>query len=99
MLCAAELADNACKHTQPGTDQFLVRALLCQGTLRIEVHDGDPYRPARRNPHAEATSGRGLILVTCLADRYGVDPKPAGGKAVWADFDVTGIPRGCAALG
>ncbi|MEU7970395.1 ATP-binding protein [Streptomyces sp. NPDC049097] len=99
ILCAAELAANACEHTQPDTDQFLVRALLRQGTLRIEVHDRDPYRPARRNPHEEATSGRGLVLVTCLADRYGIDPKPAGGKAVWADFDITDTPHGCAALG
>ncbi|MEU5382121.1 ATP-binding protein [Streptomyces sp. NPDC005968] len=97
ILCAAELAANACEHTQPGADQFLVRVLLCQGTLRIEVHDRDPRHPARRNPGEGASSGRGLILVKGLADHYGVDPKPANGKAVWADFDIT-CTRECAAL-
>ncbi|MFD8077314.1 ATP-binding protein [Streptomyces sp. NPDC059718] len=96
ILCAAELAANACEHSRPGADQFLVRVLLCQGTLRVEVHDRDPRRPAHRNPDEQASSGRGLILVRDLADGCGVDSKPGNGKAVWAAFDVTGLPRDCA---
>ncbi|MFD8079800.1 ATP-binding protein [Streptomyces sp. NPDC059718] len=84
ILCAAELAANACEHSRPGADQFLVRVLLCQGTLRVEVHDRDPRRPAHRNPDEQASSGRGLILVRDLADGCGVDSKPGNSKAVWA---------------
>jgi anti-sigma regulatory factor (Ser/Thr protein kinase) len=95
LLCTAELAANACEHTRPGADQFLVRVLLSQGTLRIEVHDRDPRRPSRRAPDDQASSGRGLILVKDLADGCGIDPKPADGKAVWAHFDVSGGRSEC----
>ena len=29
--------------------------------------------------------GRGLLLVTALAGRWGVEPYPPGGKTVWAE--------------
>ncbi|MEU6343272.1 ATP-binding protein [Streptomyces sp. NPDC046977] len=89
VLCAAELAANACEHTRPGPGQFLVRVLLCEGAVRVEVHDRDPRRPEPGKPDAGTPSGRGLIIVMDLADGYGVDDKPAGGKAVWARFDMT----------
>jgi hypothetical protein len=33
----------------------------------------------------DTESGRGLLLVAALADRWGVEPYPPGGKAVWAE--------------
>ncbi|MFJ4844585.1 MULTISPECIES: ATP-binding protein [unclassified Streptomyces] len=90
VLCAAELAANACEHTRPGAEQFLVRVLLCEGAVRVEVHDRDPRRPEPGNPDAGTPSGRGLIIVNDLADGYGVDDKPAHGKAVWDRFAMTG---------
>ncbi|MFG3590603.1 ATP-binding protein [Streptomyces sp. NPDC047990] len=94
VLCATELAANAIQHTRYGTDQFLVRVLLRRGTLRVEVHDSDPRPPTFKNPGAGAQSGRGLILISGLADGCGVDLKPSDGKAVWADFDLSGLTAG-----
>ncbi|MGW3253099.1 hypothetical protein ACWDCX_21355 [Streptomyces fungicidicus] len=30
-------------------------------------------------------SGRVLLIVTALADRWGAEPYPPGGKTVWAE--------------
>lgn len=37
-----------------------------------------------------AESGRGFLLVTALADRWGVEPYPPGGKTVWAECAYEG---------
>ncbi|MFC4606386.1 ATP-binding protein [Streptomyces maoxianensis] len=57
-------------------------------TLRIEVTDtrGDRL-PVNRQP-GDDESGRGLILVDALADRWGVSPGPAPRKTVWAEIDL-----------
>ncbi|CAM5369746.1 ATP-binding protein [Streptomyces violaceorubidus] len=41
-----------------------------------------PAIPPERSPDHE--SGRGLILVDALADRWGTEPFPPSGKTVWA---------------
>ena len=41
--------------------------------------------PRRRTPGEAATSGRGLLLVDAVADRWGVEPR-GDGKAVWCEF-------------
>jgi hypothetical protein len=58
-------------------------------TLRVEVTDtcGDrPPRPQSLGPDAE--SGRGLVLVDTLADRWGVVSGPTPRKTVWAEIDL-----------
>ena len=85
----AELAANAATHGRvPGRD-FRLTLYVVGGTLRIEVTDtrGDRLpRPAR--PASDATSGRGLLLVAALADRWGVIPGPHPRKTVWAEVGV-----------
>ncbi len=85
----AELAANAATHGRvPGRD-FRLTLYVVGGTLRIEVTDtrGDRLpRPAR--PAPDATSGRGLLLVAALADRWGVIPGPHPRKTVWAEVGV-----------
>jgi anti-sigma regulatory factor (Ser/Thr protein kinase) len=89
-LIAAELAANAVRHGHvPGRD-FHLRLAAAPYGLRIEVSDtrGDrcpvPGTPAP--PPADAESGRGLLLVAHLADRWGVVPRQAApGKCVWAE--------------
>ncbi|MEU9540539.1 ATP-binding protein [Streptomyces mirabilis] len=88
-LITSELCANAVRHGRvPGRD-FHVRlaAEADGGRLRLEVSDTRPERrpavTAPADPYAE--SGRGLLLVTALADDWGVTDRRSGpGKTVWA---------------
>ncbi|MER6123431.1 ATP-binding protein [Streptomyces sp. NPDC001795] len=85
----AELAANAITHGRvPGRD-FRLTLYVVADTLRIEVTDtrGDRL-PERRRPPLDAESGRGLVLVDALADRWGVAPGPHPRKTVWAELTV-----------
>ncbi|GAB3181408.1 ATP-binding protein [Streptomyces incanus] len=59
------------------------------GVLRIAVTDarGDrlpsPATDTATPPHSE--SGRGPPIVAALADRWGTEPYPPGGKTLWAE--------------
>ncbi|MEU1019758.1 ATP-binding protein [Streptomyces sp. NPDC005898] len=81
-LIAAELTANAVQHGHvPGRD-FHLRLTESAGTLRVEVSDTRGERlPELRAPGGE--SGRGLLLVEALADRWGVALRHPG-KTVWA---------------
>lgn len=86
----AELASNAAVHGRaPGRDFRLTLRRPMEGMLRIEVTDAQGARlPATRQPvSTDAESGRGLLLVAALADRWGVTTGPALSKTVWAEID------------
>ncbi|MYW68749.1 ATP-binding protein [Streptomyces sp. SID8379] len=83
----AELAANAVTHARvPGRD-FRLALYVTEGVLRVEVADtrGD-RRPEVRC--GEGESGRGLILVEALSDRWGVGEGPSPRKTVWAELDL-----------
>ncbi|MCX4904681.1 ATP-binding protein [Streptomyces sp. NBC_00878] len=86
----AELAANAVLHGRvPGRD-FELRLTLrtAEGVLRIEVTDTHPERQLATGPASpEGEHGRGLLIVSALADRWGVEPGPAPRKTVWADVN------------
>ncbi|TPQ20351.1 ATP-binding protein [Streptomyces sporangiiformans] len=89
----AELAANAVLHgCVPGRD-FRLTLVLGHGrpdTLRVEVTDaGGDRHPHIGEPVGDrAESGRGLLLVTAFADRWGVVDGPGPGcKTVWAEVD------------
>ncbi|MER6731922.1 ATP-binding protein [Streptomyces puniciscabiei] len=89
-LITAELTANAVRHGHvPGRD-FRVRLTLADDSCRIEVTDTRGERlPCLAQPQADAgtESGRGLLLVDALADKWGVAPRPpAPGKTVWAEI-------------
>ncbi|KUF17657.1 ATP-binding protein [Streptomyces silvensis] len=90
-LVVAELAANAATHGRvPGRD-FRLALHATAECLRIEVTDTCPEglpRPVRLPP-ATTESGRGLLLVEALADRWGVTEGPAPRKTVWAELDLT----------
>lgn len=96
-LIAAELAANAIRHGHvPGRD-FHVRLIQCRSKattlLRIEVADTRTERsPSPEKPASPATdeeAGRGLFLVSQLADRWGVAPRVgAPGKSVWGELEL-----------
>jgi anti-sigma regulatory factor (Ser/Thr protein kinase) len=83
----AELAANAVTHGRVlGRDFRLVLTVDAAGTLRIEVTDARADRlPAVAAAGTEEESGRGLLLVGLLADRWGVTPGPYPCKTVWAE--------------
>ena len=88
----AELAANAALHGRVHSRDFRLALTLdtATGRLRIAVTDarGDslPSLPADHETSLDAESGRGLVLVTALADRWGVEPYSPGGKTVWAEL-------------
>jgi anti-sigma regulatory factor (Ser/Thr protein kinase) len=83
----AELTANAVTHGRvPGRDFRLALSVDGTGTLRIEVADARGDRlPATANKGADEESGRGLLLVSVLAERWGVTPGPYPCKTVWAE--------------
>ncbi|NEB00126.1 ATP-binding protein [Streptomyces sp. SID13726] len=86
-----ELAANAVTHGRvPGRD-FELRLLLLPGnTLRIEVSDprGDRRLRFVTGNDDDGEHGRGLVLVTLLADTWGVTERDVG-KTVWAEIGLS----------
>jgi anti-sigma regulatory factor (Ser/Thr protein kinase) len=87
----AELAANAALHGRVNGRDFRLTLTLdtTAGLLRIAVIDARgehlPSPPAESGMPLDTESGRGLLLVTALADRWGVESYPPSGKAVWAE--------------
>ncbi|MCX4628280.1 ATP-binding protein [Streptomyces sp. NBC_01443] len=87
----AELSANAITHGRvPGRD-FKLALTVTPETLLIEVTDtrGD------RIPEIRDT-GRGLVLVEALADRWGVREGPVPCKVVWAELSLAAASWGAA---
>jgi anti-sigma regulatory factor (Ser/Thr protein kinase) len=92
LLLCSELVTNALVHAG---GLLTVRFRVTGGRFRLEVHDGSVSAPAVRAQLPGAESGRGLLLVSELADDWGVDFPPeapdgdrSGGKTVWAELSV-----------
>lgn len=66
-------------------------------TVRVEVADSSSRAPVPRCAGGDATGGRGLALVDCLADRWGWSPEGAG-KSIWCELDRCSQPGESAAM-
>lgn len=95
----AELAANAATHGRVSGRDFHLAVTATESALRVEVTDtrGDRLPEAQR-AFSEGESGRGLVLVEALADRWGVTSGPAPRKTVWAELllvpEVPEVPEG-----
>lgn len=101
----AELANNAALHGRVQGRDFRLALTLDTGSLRIAVTDARgnqlpfPSTSADVGPLPDAESGRGLLLVAALADRWGTDPYPPGGKTIWAEITLAPNEAGAVASG
>ncbi|GHJ41128.1 ATP-binding protein [Streptomyces sp. TS71-3] len=89
-----ELTANAVLHGRvPGRDFRLALAVADDDTvLRIEVTDArveklPPTQVQAGSPGGLAESGRGLLLVEALADRWGTRQEPPCTKTVWCELE------------
>ena len=86
-LVADELITNVLVHTD-GPATVTLRLLKGErSTLRVEVEDASSALPRRREADESGVTGRGLVLVDQLADRWGVEARGRG-KCVWSEFAV-----------
>jgi anti-sigma regulatory factor (Ser/Thr protein kinase) len=88
-LIASELITNAICHTPSGQQRgmFTITIQHRPGRARLEVADLGtlPWRPARPNRDEMTEHGRGLQIVTALADEVGYDVGPGDSQIIWAD--------------
>ncbi|GAA4969524.1 ATP-binding protein [Streptomyces hyderabadensis] len=90
VLCVSELATNALLHGVPPGRGFLLKLGLLPGRdgVRVEVHDsGDGVPAVPLESHGSDEGGRGLLLVSELADKWGVTERGPG-KVVWFECVV-----------
>ena len=89
-IVVSELVTNAVVHAATA---FTVNLTRLDGVLTVTVADGSHVRPHQFPPvDGFSTQGRGLRLVEALSSSWGVTDQ-AGGKAVWATFEVSGGTR------
>lgn len=86
VLCLSELATNAVLHSdsrKPG-GQFIVRAQIHDGLLRVEVQDqGGHWEPQSPGTH----HGRGLHIVSQFAREWHISSDSHPGRTVWFELD------------
>lgn len=84
-LLTSELVTNAIRY---GGSCAVLEARMPGGALRVSVHDDNPQLPeVGSSPAVTDEGGRGVLLVSALADRWGVAPDGTG-KAVWFELDT-----------
>lgn len=90
VLVLSELLTNGLCHAHAspgaGVETWFLRTRI---GVRIEVHDPADEPPLPRHADAEATDGRGLLLVTAMAESWGVVPRAGVGKVVFAELAVS----------
>lgn len=86
LLVVDELVTNAVLH---GRGQIRVALDVGDETVRVEVADDSAALPIVRPASETRSHGRGLAIVDALADRWGAEARPSGGKAVWAEIPFT----------
>jgi hypothetical protein len=87
-LMASELVTNSVLHT---SGELELGLYLDLDRLRVEVVDRSERLPAVQSPDADATGGRGLVIIEALSQAWGVEGR-GGGKAVWFEVGLDAVP-------
>ena len=88
-LLVSELVTNALNASLAMGQDLPIRLWLLSNDTRvvISVWDGNPRPPVRANGGGAAESGRGLVLVEALSDRWDwFAHEGLGGKVVWCEL-------------
>jgi anti-sigma regulatory factor (Ser/Thr protein kinase) len=85
VLCTSELVSNAHQHAK---GDVRLDVAVGRGHVRVAAHDSSPQLPSLRKPEDDETSGRGMLLVAAVSDRYGTTVGTAEGKSVWFQLDA-----------
>ncbi|GAA3807016.1 SpoIIE family protein phosphatase [Streptomyces chiangmaiensis] len=83
-LIVSELVTNAIRYAQPPVQLRLIR----DRTLSVEVSDGSSAAPHLRHARTTDEGGRGLLLVSQFAQRWGTRYEDRG-KTIWAEEPLT----------
>ncbi|MFJ5308157.1 ATP-binding protein [Streptomyces sp. NPDC088350] len=90
-----ELAANAVMHAKGVGEFFEVGLRRRDGVLIVEVSDSHQWQmPEKRDADPEDVNGRGLVIVECLSDNWGVRPREFG-KTVWAHMSINRGEAAC----
>ena len=84
-LVASELATNAVVHAQT---PFTITLEGDERSTLLTVRDGSTVLPIQLAAQVLDSSGRGLVILEQLAQRWGVTTDTGGTKSVWAWFDA-----------
>ncbi|MFC8225319.1 SpoIIE family protein phosphatase [Streptomyces sp. NPDC057287] len=84
-LVTGELLVNVLLHTEGGAVLTLEVLPEPVRRIRLSVQDRSSVWPRRRTPGETSTSGRGLLLLDAVAERWGIEPRGEG-KAVWCEI-------------
>ncbi len=82
-VVVSELVTNSVLHA---ASKSRVEVRVDHHRVRVEVYDSDPTMPVKRHPGPDTVTGRGLLLVEALTDRWGSAPADEG-KVVWFELD------------
>ncbi len=91
VLATDELFANAVRHASADPADTIAVVLESSGReLRVTLADPSPVPPRPRTVTSFAESGRGLSIVSALADDWGTEPPEPGdaGKRVWFSLAV-----------
>ena len=90
-LLTSELVTNGIVHAHT---ELRIVVDVTERFVRVEVCDGNPSLPARRDYDESAMTGRGMEMVELLSHEFGAEPIDGDGKRVWFRLvrsDATGV--------
>ena len=90
VLAASELVTNAVLHARSAVR---LRLVTDGPALRVEVYDENTRLPVPGASGPDATTGRGIGVVSAVAASWGMELQ-GDGKVVWAEFGTVPEPNG-----
>ena len=84
LLCISEVVTNAVRHARTAAHMTVSRR---RDLVVVEVSDASGNLPVKGPPAPQGPTGRGLLILDQLAQRWGTR-RTSAGKVVWFEFDL-----------